>query len=135
MFWVILIVGLIISAIALGLGIDFCALVGILIVLAIVAFIGFGLWIENEEKAKKNKLSNKENAEKEKKKIKFKENLGKIILIGTVIVVIVIVFSGLFGSCDVLLETDEHDEIMGSYDWGDDYYYDSSDNTVKEKPW
>lgn len=135
MFYVILIVGLIISAIALGLGIDFWALVGILIVLAIVAFIGFGLWIDNEEKAKANKKSNKENTEKEEKKLKFKENLGKIILIGTVIVVIVIVISGLFGSCDVLLETDEHDEVMGSYDWGDDYYYDSSDNTVKEKPW
>lgn len=143
MFWVILIVGLIISAIAVGLGIDFWALVGILVVLAIVAFIGFGLWVENEDKAKAKKNSPEENDKKEIKKFKLKEKLGKIILIGTLITVIVIIISGIFGSCGVLsgdndkhgTADNEYDEVMEGYDWGDGYYYDSSDNTVKKTLW
>ena len=140
MFWVVLIVLLIISALAVGLGIDFWALVGILIGLGVVAFLAIGAWATYDEKAKelaKNKSTSKDN-KKEEKKMKFKANLGKIIAIGAALVLIVVIISGLFGSCDVAFGDDgyeEYDEVMGGYDWGDHYYYDSSDHEVKWTPW
>lgn len=141
MFWVVLIVLLIISALAVGLGIDFWALVGILIGLGVVAFLAIGAWATYDEKAKalakENKSTSKDN-KKEEKKMKFKANLGKIIAIGAALVLIVVIISGLFGSCDVAFgadEYEEYDEVMGGYDWGDNYYYDSSDHEVKWKPW
>ena len=141
MFWVILIVIFIISALAVGLGIDFWALVGILVGLAVVAFIALGAWATYDEKAKelaeKNKLSNNDN-KKEEKKLKFKANIGKILAIGVALVLVIVIISGLFGSCDVAFGDDgydEYDDAMASQDWGDHYYYDSSDHEVKWKPW
>lgn len=125
MFWVILIVIFIIFAIAVGLGIDFwAALVGILVPLAVVAF----LWATFDEKDK----------EIIKKQLKFKENIGKILAIEVAFVLVIVIISGLFGSCDVAFGDDgydEYDDAMASQDWGDHYYYDSSDHEVKWKPW
>ena len=57
----------------------------------------------------------------------------------SVILITTMIVAGfyMFNSCDIssCLGRDEYDEIMSSYDWGDDYYYDSSDNQVKKKLW
>ncbi|MBQ4095352.1 MAG: hypothetical protein IJC65_02880 [Oscillospiraceae bacterium] len=46
-----------------------------------------------------------------------------------IIIIVLGIVSALFGG------QDETDTVWSSYDYDDDYYYDSNDNTVKKKPW
>lgn len=125
MFWIILIALLIIAAIAYGLGVSFWAVVGILAALAVIFFVGCGLLPDEEDSPEKAK----------KKKI-----ISKVLLISVPVVLVILIIGAIIGGVESNSSSEsradaEYDDMMAGYDWGDDYYYDSNDNAVKEKPW
>ena len=46
-----------------------------------------------------------------------------------ILIVIAVVILGLLGGCG------SDPEVGATMDWGDGYYWDSTDNIVKEMPW
>lgn len=123
MFTAIIIALLVIALIATGLGIDFFAMLAILV--GLVAILLFVVWLwPNEkdppEKARKKKL------------------ISKIILIALAVAVVAIIIGsiiGLVGTVSSSPSEKAYDDAMGSVDWGDGYYYDSNDNAVKKTYW
>lgn len=53
----------------------------------------------------------------------------------SIFLILLFIFS--FASCSSSSSSadSEYDYVMAGQDWGDDYYYDSNDNVVREKLW
>lgn len=122
---VVIAVLIVIALIATGLGLSFWAVVGILALLGVVFLVACSLMPDE-----------KDSTEKAKKKKK----ISTILLISIPVVIIALILAAFISSCDMSSldsssEDAEYDEAMGSYDWGDDYYYDSNDNSVNKKAW
>lgn len=49
----------------------------------------------------------------------------------TVLIVTLLLIGSLVGCSS----RSSHDDIMSSYDWGPDHYYDSGSHSVEKKPW
>ncbi len=127
MITVIIVVLVILALIAVGLGIDFLALIGILIGLAAVLCFGAWLFAGNEEKRKT--LETEEEKAAFDKKQKIKSLVGKLILIAVGVAVVIIIFGGIFGSCDIAFGDSGSSSSSGSsYDSDYDSGYNSGDS-------
>jgi flagellar basal body-associated protein FliL len=99
MFWILFIAFIVLLVIAYGLGISFWGLLGILLLIAVIFCIG--CWFVDDGKEERAKLENEEEIAKFDKKIKKKKFVGKCILIGVGVALVLVVCGGLLGSCDL----------------------------------
>lgn len=93
---------------------------------------------KDNSKPDENEIVQKNKKEKDDINFNKKNALGYVFLVLIVILIIGVIIGAIVGFSDSTYESPEksaYDDAMGSYDWGDDYYYDSSDGVVKKKPW
>lgn len=121
--WIILIVLVVIGMIGNAIGIGFWGVLGIILALGIILLVAFKLKPDKNDNTKKTKI---------------KKTVSKSLFILIPIVLVIIIIATIVGVLDISSSSSadsEYDDAMASYDWGDDHYYDSSDNTVKKKAW
>lgn len=121
--WIILIVLVVIGMIGNAIGIGFWGVLGIILALGIILLVAFKLKPDKNDNTKKTKI---------------KKTVSKSLFILIPIVFVIIIIATIVGVLDISSSSSadsEYDDAMASYDWGDDHYYDSSDNTVKKKAW
>ena len=123
MIFAILIGLIIIALIASGLGVDVGVVIGILAGLVVIFIVAACLWPDD-----------KDTPEKAKKK----KRISKTLLIAIPVVLVILIIGAIIGAVGVFDSSSsdaKYDNMMGGYDYGDNYYYDSNDNAVKEKAW
>ncbi|MEE1011611.1 MAG: hypothetical protein U0L11_06205 [Acutalibacteraceae bacterium] len=136
MIFVILIALIIIALIATGLGVDFWVVVAVLVGLGVIFIIACSLMPDEEEKKKRE--AQKNNNKNDEKQIKRKKLISKILFISIPVVLVILIIGAIIGTLGLFDNSSsdaQYDHYMGGYDYGDNYYYDSNDNVVKEKLW
>ena len=122
MLWAVLIGLIVIGLFSTGLGLDADVVLGVIIVLGVISFFVFGYFADDAS------------PEKVKKKEKLKKVLRVLVPIVLIIFVVGVII-GLVGIFDSSSSDAQYDRVMGGYDYGDNYYYDSNDNAVKKTYW
>lgn len=123
MIFAILIGLIVIALIASGLGVDVGVVIAILAGLVVIFLVAACLWPDE-----------KDTPEKAKKKKK----ISKILLISIPVVLVILIIGAIIGTVGLFDSSSsdaQYDHMMGGYDYGDNYYYDSNDNAVNEKLW